>query len=247
MRMQNPFLRLFPKDALKQSIDLLEQIRRHEEKSKPLAEARYQELDQAALEVAARLVVAERAGSPKAEPLEIELRAIQHQRESAMFLYTQERDRLFRELEKITRPLIDRFLRECQLKRPQISGLMAAEVKEKIYDSVSDRWQTMVSNNYHIVAKALELLEEARKRVDGMRHSSLDLIQAAIVEFETAFEQLNFDERQLTEVAESRIEDFLPSTALSASGKMDTAWMGPSTSPHSTSGGWQLNFIGGRE
>jgi hypothetical protein len=246
--MQNPF-RLFKKDDAKRSIDLVERIQKHEEKNKPLADATFAELDAQAIAIAGRLNDAKTARSPTAGPLEAELNAIIHRRESAKSLYTEERNRLYCQLAGLTKPVIDRFVAECQFKRQQVAGppLMQADVKEKVFNPIEDRWMTMVSNNYHVIQAARELLDKATKQVGAMQHLALDMIQSAIAEFETAFEQLNFDDRQETEVPESRLQDFLPSSALSVGGKMDSAWLGPSSSPHSTSGGWQMTFIGGRE
>jgi uncharacterized protein YjbJ (UPF0337 family) len=243
----NPLEKLFRADAVKESKRLVELLKRHEEKNRPLADARFTELDAQACEIGGRLNAAVTARSPTAGPLEAELRAIQHRRESAFYPYNTERDRLYRELEALTKPVINRFSAECQARLAQIDGNELKKVGDvrRVYDSAKDRNRIFLPTNGHVRERARQLTEDARRKVDGMQHSTLDQIQAVIVQFQAAFEKLDFNELREIEAAEWQLEAMMPSTALSTSGKHDVAILGPASSK--ASGGWQLNFLGGRE
>jgi hypothetical protein len=235
----NPLRKLLVKSDVQRSVELVELIARHEEKNRPAAKAEFKRLDEEACRIGAQLSAAKEARSPTAGPLADELSRVVHRRDTSGYLYQQERGRLYGQLEALTKPAIDRFSRECQVHLGQIDGneLKKVGTVRKDYNPGLNRYTVYLPTNGHVREAAKELVEAARREVGAMQHATLPEIESAIARFEAAFEKLDFDELRDVETTESRLQELLPSTALSTGGRYDSAVMAPGSK---AGGGWNI-------
>jgi hypothetical protein len=227
-RMQNPFLRLFPKGDLEKSADLVDQLQRHQ-KTWPAIQTKYFELDKRCCQLSEQFMAAKNCGSPTAVTLHQELTAACSARDRGPGWFTVEQNRLRCQIEALTAPAIRAFLEQCQVWMRQAHQARRVNVLERTFDPVTEKQLARISSNTGTVQQAKDYIKAAHSEVQSLQHRPLEEIHAKIAEVTANVEKFDFDKLESDDewVSASLIQDFMAESVAPANAVYDTAYLAP--------------------
>jgi len=195
----------------RESVRLVEELEQHMA-ARSHMQKEYDTADERCIELARELAGLRLAESPRAMPVEVELKKARFLRDNVKYRWTHKLDKLRRELEMLTTPVITDFHLAWLEKAKQISSRYKFQRLEKKHNPFNDRLAYTVTVKHNVAAldRAKVWIFEQIAAVRALNFSTLGAIKEKIAQCELEFHGIDTDSLEIAEVSESTAADMKP-------------------------------------